>query len=133
MEQDPVAAKAIAQARLDGEADSLEAQAAVAEQSKNYARAITTYELYLSKYPTSHRFDVVKAKLAALQSNKSITASIDAKQADADCRSWLSLADNFIESGLPEKARPYLQKIIDMYGNTPWADQARARLKQIDN
>jgi dienelactone hydrolase len=132
MEADPIAARAIAQARLDAEADSLEAQAIAAEQSQNYSKAMEAYELCVSKYPTAHRVDAVKAKLAALQSNKTIQAGIGAKHADADCRSWLSLADNFIQSGIPEKARPYLQKIIDTYGDTPWADQARERLKQLD-
>jgi len=126
---EPAVVKMYAQMKLDADADALEAQALAFERSQDFLRAMTTYDAYLTKYPTSHRAAAVKARLAALHADK----SIQAKQADTDCKSWLSLADNFIRSGLPDKARPQLQKIIDAYGDTTWAEQARARLKQLDS
>jgi predicted esterase len=128
IQSDPAVARVIAQAKLDADSDVLEAQGATAETTGDYPRAIASYQLYLSRFATAHRVEQVRAKLLALQSNK----DIQSKQAETDCRSWLSLADNFLRSGLPEKARPYLQRILDTYGSTPWADEARARLKQLD-
>jgi len=126
---EPAVVKVFAQMKLDGEADKFEAQAAAVERTQDVLRAITMYETYLTRYPTSHRIEAVRARLTALRSNK----SIQAKQADSNCRSWLSLADNFIRSGNPEKARVQLQKILDQYGDTSWAEQARSRLKQLDS
>ena len=128
IQSDPAVARVIAQARLDADSDVLEAQAATAATTGDYPRAIASYQLYLSRFATAHHVEQVRARLMALQSNK----DIQSKQAETDCRSWLSLADNFLRSGLPEKARPYLQRILDTYGSTPWADEARARLKQLD-
>ena len=131
IQSDPIAAKAIIQARLDGQADLLESQGIACEQSQDYPKAITIYELYLAKYPNAHHAAAVQAKLAALQSNKTISADMQAKKTDADCRSWFSMADNCIASGDTDKARAYLHRIIDTYASTSWADQARAKLKQL--
>ena len=40
-------------------------------------------------------------------------------------------ADNYLKNSLPEKARPYLQKIIDKYGDTHWAVEAKNRLAEM--
>jgi hypothetical protein len=45
------------------------------------------------------------------------------------CKSWLNMAENFRRSGLPDKAREYLQKIIDTYPDTEQAKEAREILK----
>ena len=125
---DPAVVKVFAQMKLDSEARHVRGQAATVERSQDFLRAITMYETYLTRYPTSHRIEAVRARLTALRSNK----SVQAKQAETSCRSWLSLADNFIRSGDPDKARVQLKKILDTYGDTPWGDQARSRLKQLD-
>ena len=36
------------------------------------------------------------------------------------------MADNFAKAGMNAKAREYLSKIIDTYGDTDWAAKARA-------
>ena len=41
------------------------------------------------------------------------------------------MADTFAKAGRNAKAREYLNKIIDKYGDTDWAAKARARLAEI--
>jgi hypothetical protein len=47
------------------------------------------------------------------------------KDADGNCKQWLSLARNYIRAGMPEKAIPYLKQVIEQYGDTEYAKQAR--------
>jgi len=46
-------------------------------------------------------------------------------KADTECKGWLSMARNYIRAGMPEKAIPYLKKVIERYGDTEYAKQAR--------
>lgn len=47
------------------------------------------------------------------------------------CQGWLSLARSYKAAGKKEKAREYLQKIIDTYPDTPHAKQARRELGRL--
>ena len=47
------------------------------------------------------------------------------KDADIKCKGWLSMARNFIRAGMPEKAIPYLKQVIERYGDTDYAKEAR--------
>jgi len=52
-------------------------------------------------------------------------AAPEEKNADRDCKGWLSMARNYIRAGMPEKAIPYLKQVIERYGDTRYAKQAR--------
>lgn len=52
-------------------------------------------------------------------------------QADADCKRWMSLADSYIENGNTEQGKAYLQKIIDQYPNSSWAESAKQKLRSL--
>ena len=41
------------------------------------------------------------------------------------CSAWLSMARNYIRAGMPEKAIPYLKQVIEQYGDTEYAKEAR--------
>ncbi|HLX63989.1 MAG TPA: TlpA disulfide reductase family protein [Planctomycetota bacterium] len=51
--------------------------------------------------------------------------------AEKQCKSWLSLADAYITNGNPAGAKEYLNKIVDKYGETAWAAEAKKRLETI--
>jgi len=48
-----------------------------------------------------------------------------------DCRAWLALANNFIANGKTFEARGLLQKIINTYPESVFAEQAKAKLEQL--
>jgi len=132
LQSDPTIQGQLAQGRLDAEADALEAKARDAEKAKDYATAMRLYESYVDRYPKATRFATVKAHLDALKADKKLQATILSKQAHKECRVWLSLADNFLRAKRPDKAREYLEKIIDKYGETDWAAQAKRRLATME-
>jgi len=121
----------IGQAILDAEAAAFEKRCTTAEEKKDYALAIKLYEQYIKQFPGSSRLAEVKSHLESLKSDKTVQAAMTKTQAESDCRRWMSLADNYAKAGMKTKAREYLKKIIDKYGDTEWADEARVQLAKI--
>lgn len=127
LQDDPVIGRAI----TDAQADAFESQCLAAKDKKDFVLAIKLYEQYVDRFPTASRLAKVKADLASLKSDKAVLANVKASQADADCKGWMAMANNYAAAGMNAKAREYLTRIIDKYGDTEWATKARARLAQI--
>ena len=122
---------AISRLIIDTEADAFEARCVAAEKKKDYALAIKLYERYVKQFPEASRFAAVRAHVESLKSDKAIQAGIKRAQADAECKRWMMLADNYARNGLNDKARQYLSRIAEKYGDTDWGAKARARLVEI--
>ncbi len=133
IETDPAIKAEIEQARLEARAKAVEAEAQLAEKAKDYARALTLYQTYVKQFPTASHFAAVKAHLDALLADKSIQSAAAGQTADRECKGWLQTADNYIQNNMNEKAKPYLQRIVDKYGDTAWAAEAKKRLAQMSN
>ncbi len=52
---------------------------------------------------------------------------------DTLCELYLTLADHALKDNQPEEAIPYLQWIVRVCPQAPYAETARNRLKQIQN
>jgi predicted esterase/ribosomal protein L15E len=128
---DPAIKADIEQAKLDGMAEAVQAQAEAAEKAKDFARALGLYESYVAQYAKATKYAAVKARYDELKSNPAIQASAKTQSAERECKGWLSTADNYISNGLPDKAKPHLQKILDKYPGTPWATEAKKRLATL--
>lgn len=116
-------------ADVDKSADAAEARALGQEKSGDYAAAIASYKAYIAAFPSSHRIAEVTAHLQELQNDPKVKASLASNKADADCKRWMNLADNYLSAGDADQAKTYLQKIIDTYPNTTWADSAKQKLQ----
>lgn len=128
---DPTIKAQVEQARAVAAAESDEAAGKAAEKQGDYKRAISIYERYVVTYPNSPHLAQVRDHLAALKSDKSIQAGIASREADDQCKSCLAMAANYVQSGFPEKARPYLQKVIDEFPNSSYAVTAREKLAEL--
>lgn len=130
---DPAIKAEIEQAKIDATAQAIRANAESAEKAKDYARALSLYQSYITQCPKATDFTIVQAHYNELKADPKILASAKSQSADKECKSWLSTADNYLANNLPEKAKPYLQKILDKYANTEWATEAKKRLATINN
>lgn len=128
---DPSIKAEVEQARAEAAAEADEASGRTAEKERDYKRAISIYERYVATYPSSPHLAQVRNHLAALKSDKSIQAGIASRAVDDQCKSCLTMAQNYITSGYPDKARPYLQKVIDQYPDTSYAATARQQLADM--
>ena len=132
LRSDPSVAAVIERAQLNAGAEALEESAEAAEKTKDYERAIGLYERYVREFQKADRFKAVKAHLEAMKADKKIAAAIRGKSADGDCKKWLSLTRNYLNVNIPQRAKPYLKKIIDKYGDTEYAAEAGKLLAEIE-
>jgi dienelactone hydrolase/outer membrane protein assembly factor BamD (BamD/ComL family) len=128
MKNDPAIQATIGQATINAEAKVLMDQAQAFDTAKDYAKAIARYEQIIKGFEKADCFAAAKARLEALKNDKTIQADLRNKEAERDCRSWMSMVDNFMKAENPDKAREYLQKIIDKYPDTEWGAEAKKRL-----
>jgi TolA-binding protein len=52
--------------------------------------------------------------------------------ADKDCKAWLALARNFMKAGLKDKAKSYLDQVIQKYPDTDYAKEAKELLAGME-
>lgn len=133
IQTDPAIKAQIEQLKLEARAQAIETDAQSAEKAKDYARALTLYQTYVTQFPTAPHFAAMKAHLEMLKADKTIQAAAVGQSADRECKGWLLTADNYMQNSMNEKAKPYLQKILDKYGDTKWAAEAKKRLAQMNN
>jgi hypothetical protein len=75
-------------------------------------------------------------KAEAIRSPQSLASGAPAKEAavrspERVCASWFAMAGNYRRAGMTDGARRYLNKIIEKYPGTKWAEQARAELGRL--
>jgi predicted esterase/outer membrane protein assembly factor BamD (BamD/ComL family) len=131
LDSDPTVGPLLAQAKMDAEASTLEAQAKAAEDAKDVAKAIKLYEQYIATYPKATRFAEVKTHLEAMKNDKALAETARDKAAERECRVWLQMATNFLAADDPEKAREYFQKILTTYPGTTWAAKAKEQVDKL--
>jgi thiol-disulfide isomerase/thioredoxin len=140
----PEAAKA--QARLKELTDNEAARAAI-EQGKREDQSAellaeleksgpskSTAEMLAALDDLATRFADTKGGKAAADKAKSMRADPELMKkmtqasADKDCKGWLALARNFIKAGLKDKAKSYLDMVIQKYPDTDYAKEAKELL-----
>jgi tetratricopeptide (TPR) repeat protein len=128
---DPAIRAQIDQAAIDAAADQAEGRASGEEKLGDYKSAIADYQAYVTAFPKSHRIDQVRAHLKSLQDDPAIQAKITSAEPEKNCKKWLSLADSYIQNGDPDNAKVYLQKVIDNYPDSTWAQTAKEKLQAL--
>jgi uncharacterized Zn finger protein len=117
---------------LNAQALALEKKARQAENAKDYLTALKFYEQYLTSFENAGRYEAVKSHLESLKADPKVQAALHKQEASRDCLEWLKMADKLMKEGKNEEAKPYLQKILDKYGDTEWADKAKERLNKLN-
>jgi len=72
------------------------------------------------------------AKAKAMRADTTLMASITNQAAEKDCKGWISMARNFINAGMKDKAKPYLDKVIAQYPESAFAEQAKEMQTTIE-
>ena len=80
-------------------------------------KAIAEYQRFIDDYPDSRQVPEARKEMLKLKS----------KLAAKDAR----IAEDYLKWGYPESARIYYQRILDAYGDTPWAEDARLGLAVV--
>jgi len=124
LNDDPaVAAKAKAE-----EADARLARAQQLLDGKKYASALKVFDAVAKRYEGTPAAEKALDKAKAMRADAEIMATLRKESAAKDCKRWLAMARNFINSRRPDAAKPYLDKVIKNYPGTSYADEARKML-----
>lgn len=133
LKDDPAIEAAMKEKAANTKATVLEGQAQRAEKDKDYAKAIAIYEQYVRSCEGADRYQEVVEHLGELKKDTAVQDAMGKQKTEKFCRRHLRLADNYTRAGLTEKAMACLEKVIDTYPDTPWAAEARKRLKQLQS
>jgi len=96
------------------------------------AALLKAYEALATKHAGTEAGRTAASKAQAMRSDKTLMAGINSQAAERDCKGWLSMARNFINAGMNDKARPYLVKVVEKYPATDFAEQAKEMLEAIE-
>ena len=122
---------AIEKGKREKEAADLLAELEKTVAKKTPAAALAAYDGLANRCPGTKAGATAAAKANAMRADKTLMAKMAGGAAEKDCKGWLSMARNFINAGMNDKARPYLDKVIAKYPDTDFAKEAAEMLAKI--
>jgi len=81
-----------------------------------------------AKFPATKAGQAAADKAKAMRADSALMGKIQADAADKECKGWLSMARSFIKAGMPDKAKPYLDQVLQKYPGTTYAQEAKELL-----
>ncbi len=112
------------------------------EQAKSDPQAaVATLEQIQADFAWTPTADAAAARIKAVEAALKAAQKREAEKADgpdsertkaaAECRQWLTLAENYIANGKTHDARALLHKLIEAHPNTEFAERAKAKLDAL--
>jgi len=83
-----------------------------------------------AKYPDTPAGQTAAQKAEAMRADPAVMKQIQSEAADKQCKGLLSMARNYLKAGMPEKAKPYLEEVIEKFPDTAYAEEAKGLLTQ---
>ena len=104
------------------------------EDAENYGEAVRLYEKVLRIWP--NEIAALKAEHAVrrLRSDPKIAELLKEHaefEASKVCPGWINIAHNYRINADRDRAREYLQRVIDKFPDTSYAEEARKKLKEL--
>jgi len=122
---------AVEKGRLEHKAAQALAEYEKGEEKRALAERLAALEALAKKFPGTEAGRTAAGRAAAMRADPEVMRQIRLEAAERDCKSWLSMAQNYIQADMPEKAKPYLQKVLEKYPDTPHAEEAKKLLAEI--
>jgi len=129
---DPEVARAAREAAEKARAEKaaeLLAKAKALLKARDYVAADKAFKSLAANYSGTPSATEARAQSDALRNDPDLGPKLRDAAAAADCRRWMTMAKNYLNSPRPKAAVPYLRKIIDRYPNTTYAADAEAMLQ----
>jgi len=122
---------AVEKGRLEHKAAQALAEYEKGEEKRALAERLTALEALAKNFPGTEAGRTADERAAAMRADPEVMRQIRVEAAERDCKGWLSMARNYIQAGMPEKAKPYLDKVLQQYPDTPYAEEAKKLLAKI--
>ena len=128
---DPEVARAAREAAEKARAEKaagLLAKAKALLQARDYLAADKAFQSLAANYDGTPTATEARAQSDALRKDPHLGPKLRDAAAASDCRRWMTMAKNYLNSPRPKAALPYLEKIIARYPDTTYAADAEAML-----
>ncbi|MBE3098497.1 MAG: redoxin domain-containing protein [Planctomycetes bacterium] len=129
--EDPKAKAAIEQGRREREAANLAAEIEK-RGDRDPAALLKGLDDLATRFPDTKAGKAAAEKAKALRADPDVMKKIQNDAAEKDCKGWMSMAKNFIKAGLLEKARPYLEQVVQKYPDSDYAKEAKELLQKMN-
>ena len=125
------AAREAAEKARSEEAAELLAKAKALLKARDYLAADKAFESLAAHYGGTPIATEARAQSDALRNDPDLGPKLRDAAAASDCRRWMTMAKNYLNSPRPKAAVPYLERIIKRYPNTTYAADAEAMLRSV--
>jgi len=122
---------AVEKGRLEHKAAQALAEYEKGEKKRAIAERFVALEALAKNFPGTEAGRTAAERAAAMRADPEVMRQIRMEAAERDCKGWLSMARNYIQTGMPEKAKPYLDKVLQQYPDTLYAEEAKKLLAKI--
>ena len=117
--------------KREGQAADLLAELDKAGAAKTPVEMLAALDDLAAKFAETKAGQAAAEKAKTMRADPALMKKITNTAAEKDCKGWLSMARSFIKAGMPEKARPYLERVIEKYPDTDFAQQAKDMLATL--
>jgi len=121
---------AIDEGRRERAAADLLAEVDRAAAKQAPAATLKALDGVAAKFAGTKSGEAAAERAKAMRADKQLMAKIQADGADKEAKSLLSMARSFLKSGMPEKAKPYIDQVIQKYPDTDYAKEAKALMEE---
>ena len=121
----------IERGRREGQAADALAEVEKAGQTKSTAETLAALDDLATRFPDTKAGKAAADKAKAMRADPELMKKVMLASADKDCKGWLSMARNFMKAGLKDKAKSYLDQVIQKYPDTDYAKEAKEMLAAL--
>lgn len=100
-------------------------------KKKKYTEAVELYEMIAKEHADTEVGTKAQKKLKRIRKSKRIMTAIRDAEAKKKCTAWLDMARSLVKAGNPEGARKYYGRIVKNFGESSYAETAKAEMANL--
>lgn len=98
---------------------------------ERYTEALSRYEAFAKKYSGAEVGRTAAEKAEAMRADDEIMSVVREKEAEKECTGLFNMARSYMANEKPDKAREYLQQIVDDHPATIYAKKAMEDMENL--
>ena len=101
------------------------------QQAMTSPRDTTVWRNYINALIDNKQYSKAQTIIDRVKKNEAMFAYVKDFKAEKPCRTLLSQADSYAQTGRMAKAKELYREVINKYGDTIWSQEAAQKLSQM--
>ncbi len=97
----------------------------------NFGDAFKVLDRIVKEFTNTEAAGHATDLIARMKENPAVWSTVRDKSAESDCRMWLSQARSYLKAGRTKEARELLERVMDSYPDTSYAEEAKRELIEM--